>query len=149
MAMEIKLVVVVVVVVVIGHLRHAGKVIPQGRAFPRRMITLLSAFRRDDHPNRLNQDFRLDLSWWREFFHSWDGFSFLLSPQWAPLPEFHVSSDAAGAPGYGAFFDNEWFVGEGPLFGGLFRSRAGGFFLWLSRSTCGAAVGPQNAWSLF
>ena len=76
------------------------------------MINLLSAFRRDDHPIRLNQDFRLDLSWWREFFHSWDGFSFLLSPQWAPLPEFHVSSDAAGALGYGAIFDNEWFVGE-------------------------------------
>ena len=60
MAMQIKL--IVVVVVVIGHLRHAGKVIPQGRAFLRRMITLLSAFQQDDHPNRLNQDFRLDLS---------------------------------------------------------------------------------------
>ena len=29
-----------------------------------------------------------------------------------PLPEFHVSSDAVGALGYGAIFDNEWFVGE-------------------------------------
>ena len=96
----------------IGNLQHACKVIPQGRTFLRRMINLLSAFRRDDHPISLNQDFRLDLSWWREFFHSWDGFSFLLSPQWAPLPEFHFSSDAAGALGYGAIFDNEWFVGE-------------------------------------
>ena len=76
------------------------------------MINFLSAFRRDDHPVWLDQDFRLDLSWWREFLHSWVGFSFLLSPQWAPLPEFHVSSDAAGALGYGAIFDNEWFVGE-------------------------------------
>lgn len=54
----------------------------------------------------------LDLSWCREFFHSWDSFSFLLSPQWAPLPEVHVSSDATGALGYAAIFDNEWFVGE-------------------------------------
>ena len=91
----------------LGNLQHACKVIPQGRTFLRRMINLLSAFRRDDHPIRLNRDFQLDLSWWREFFHSWDGFSFLLSPQWAPLPEFHVSSDAAGALGYGAIFDNE------------------------------------------
>ena len=64
----------------IGNLRHACKVIPQGRTFLRRMINLLSAFRRDDHPIRFNRDFQLDLSWWREVFHSWDGFSFLLSP---------------------------------------------------------------------
>ena len=37
------------------------------------MINLLSAFRRDDHPIRLKQEFHLDLSWWREFFISWDG----------------------------------------------------------------------------
>lgn len=65
----------------IGNLQHACKVIPQGRTFLRRMINLLSAFRRDDHPIRLNQDFRLDLFWLRKFFHSWDCFSFLLSPQ--------------------------------------------------------------------
>lgn len=96
----------------IGNLQHACKVVPQGRTFLRRMINLLSAFRRDDHPIRINQDFRLDLRWWREFFHSWDGLSFLLSPQWASLPDFYVSSDAAGARGYGAIFDHEWFVGE-------------------------------------
>lgn len=38
-------------------------------------------------------------------------FSFLHSLQGAPLPEFQVSSDA-DALGYGAIFDNEWFVGE-------------------------------------
>ena len=94
----------------ISHLRHICKVIPQGRTFLWRMINLLSAFRRDDHLIRLDQDFRLDLSWWPEFFHCWHGFSFLLSPEWAPLPEFHVSSDSA--LGYGGIFDNEWFVGE-------------------------------------
>ena len=96
----------------LSYLQHACKVIPQGRTFLRRMINLLSVFRRDDHPVRLNQDFRLNLSCWREFFHSWDCFSFLLSPQWAPLLEFQVFSDAAGALGYGAIFNNEWFVGE-------------------------------------
>ena len=96
----------------ISHLRHVCKVIPQGRTFLRRMINLLSAFRWDDILISLNQDFRLDLSWWCEFFYSWDGFSFLLSPLWAPLQEFHVSSGAAGALGYGTIFDDEFFVGE-------------------------------------
>ena len=44
------------------------------------MINLLLAFQGDDHPIRLNQKFHLDLSWWHEFFHSWDGLSFLFTP---------------------------------------------------------------------
>ena len=53
----------------IGQLHHACKIAPQGRTFLRRMIDLLCAFRRDDHPMRLNQEFRLDLAWWQELFH--------------------------------------------------------------------------------
>ena len=90
----------------ISHLQHACKVVPQGCTFLQHIINLLSTFQRDDHPIRPNQDFCLDISWWHEFFHSWDGFNFQLSPQWAPLPEFHVSSDAAAALG------SMWFVGE-------------------------------------
>ena len=95
----------------IGHLQHACKVVPQGRSFLRRMINLLCAFRRNDHPIRLNQEFFLDLAWWRELFQSWDGCSFLQYPQWAPLPDFEVSSDASGALGYGAVFQGHWFSG--------------------------------------
>ena len=64
--------------------------------FLRQIIYLLSAFWRDDHPIRLNSDFPFNLTWWREVFHSWDSFSFLLSSQWAPLPDFHISSVDAG-----------------------------------------------------
>ena len=96
----------------IGNLQHACKVAPQGRTFLRRMINLLVTFRRDDHPIRLNREFHLDLTWWREFFKSWDGLSFLLSPRWAPLPDFQVTSDAAGAIGYGAIFSGHWFAGK-------------------------------------
>lgn len=96
----------------IGTLHHACKIIPQGRTFIRRMINLLSAFRREDHPIRLNREFQLDLAWWREFFLSWDGLSFLLHPTWAPLPDFSVSSDAAGAIGFGAISGQEWFAGK-------------------------------------
>ena len=96
----------------IGHLQHACKVVPQGRSFLRRMINLLCAFRREDHPIRLNREFFLDLTWWRELFRSWNGCSFLQYPQWAPLPDFEVSSDASGALGYGALFQRQWFSGS-------------------------------------
>ena len=32
-------------------------------------------------------------------------------PTWAPLPDFQVSSDAAGSLGYGAIFKSHWFAG--------------------------------------
>lgn len=51
-----------------------------GHTFLQHMINLLLAFQGDDHPIRLNQKFHLDLSWWHEFFHSWDGLSFLFTP---------------------------------------------------------------------
>ena len=75
------------------------------------MINLLCPFRHDDHPICLNQEFRLDLTWWRELFHRWDGLSFFLMLEWAPLPDFQVSSDAAGTLGYGAIFQHQWFCG--------------------------------------
>ena len=82
-----------------GNLQHACKVVPSGRTFLHGMINLLSAFCRDDHPKRLNREFHLHLSWWLELFQSWSGYSFLLSPHWAPIPDLHVSSDAAGSVG--------------------------------------------------
>ena len=71
-----------------------SKVVPSGHTFLHHMINLLSAFCREDHPIRLNREFHLNLSWWLEFFQSWNGYSFLLSPHWAPIPDLHVSSDA-------------------------------------------------------
>ena len=91
----------------IGHLHHVCKIAPQGRTFLRRMINLLCTFRRDDNPIRLNQEFHRDLTWWRKLFQSWDGLSFFLMRAWAPLPDFQVSSDAAGSLGFGAIFNSQ------------------------------------------
>ena len=73
---------------------------------------LLSAFRREGHPIRLNREFHLVLSWWLEFFQSWNGYSLLLSPCWAPIPDLHVSSDAAGSVGYRAILGKDGFAGR-------------------------------------
>ena len=69
-------------------------------------------FSLDDHPIRLNQEFFLDLAWWQEFFQSRKGCCFLQYPQWAPLPDFEVSSDASGVLVYGAVFQGHWFSGS-------------------------------------
>ena len=71
------------------------------------MIDLLSCFRNDSHPIRLNVEFRKDLAWWVECFGQWNGISFFVFPTFEPLHDFSVSSDASGAIGYGAFMENE------------------------------------------
>lgn len=88
----------------IGHLHYAAKVVWPGRTFLRRMIDLLRCFRWADHPIRMNLEFHWDLQWWHKFLFSWHGVSFWLFPGMTPSPDLEVTSDAAGAIGYGAFF---------------------------------------------
>ena len=73
---------------------------------------LLAAFHREDHPIRVNREFHLDLSWWLEFFQSWNRYSFLLSPRRALIPDIHVSCDAAGSIGCRAILGRDWFPGR-------------------------------------
>ena len=98
----------------VGSLHHACKVVHPGRTFLRRMINLLCGIRRQDHPICLNLEFRRDLAWWLQFFGEWNGVSFFLTPSFNCLPDFHVSSDTAGALGYGAIFRSAWFYGAWP-----------------------------------
>ena len=113
------------------------------------MINIPSTFRRNDHPIRLNKEFHRDLTWWQELLRSWEGLSFFLTPTWAPLPDFQVSSDAAGSLGYGAIFNNQWFFGawsasQQPLsiaYKELFPIVVGG--------TCGDLGGRHSGSSLY
>ena len=96
----------------IGHLHHAAKVVWPGRTFLRRMIDLLSCFRRRDHPVRLNREFHLDLRWWHHFLSDWHGVSFWLFPGLVPEAGVEVSSDTAGSIGFGAYLKGYWFAGS-------------------------------------
>lgn len=96
----------------IGVLHHACKVVWPGRTFLRRMIDLLRCFRKDDHPIRLNAEFKRDLKWWLDFFNQWNGISFFLLPNLLPPPTVCVGSDASGTLGYGAYINSEWFNGR-------------------------------------
>ena len=95
----------------IGHLHHAAKVVWPGRAFLRRFIDLLCCFHNKDHPVRINQEFRLDLQWWQQFLASWHGVGFWLYPGMSAATDLEVTSDAAGAIGFGAYSQGQWFYG--------------------------------------
>ena len=97
----------------IGQLNHACKLVRAGRSFLRRMIDLLHAVHRPPSsrtPIRLNQGFRADLAWWREFLVQWNGVSFLTPP--ASLPRTHLFTDASGSWGCAAWHGDAWFQVE-------------------------------------
>ena len=75
------------------------------------MIDLLYCFRSRDHPIHLNAEFQLDVQWWHDFLTSWHGVSFWLFPEMLAPYDVEVTSDAAGALGFGASFNTEWFSG--------------------------------------
>lgn len=74
-----------------------------------RIVALLESWSVGRHCSKKELEFLISHC---EFFISWDRLSFLLSPIWASLPDFSVSSDAAGALGYGAISGHDWFVGK-------------------------------------
>ena len=91
----------------IGLLNHACKVVRSGRSFLRRMLDLLHAVPITQHTIRLNNSFRSDLAWWREFITRWNGISFLPPP--SMLPESVVTADASSSWGCGTWHDGKWF----------------------------------------
>lgn len=93
----------------IGVIQHACKVIPAGRAFLRRAISLLSIAGRRHHHIRLNAEFKADMGWWQAFAPHWNGTSILVHQACA---EVVVTSDASGFWGCGAWSGTAWFQVE-------------------------------------
>ena len=94
----------------IGLLNHACKVVRSGRSFLRRMLDLLHAVHRPPNstiPIRLNLSFRSDLAWWLTFLPTWNGISYLFPPN--KLPQCHLTTDASGSWGCGAWHLSSWF----------------------------------------
>ena len=92
----------------IGKLSFATKVVPAGRIFLRRLIDASTTVARLGHRISLTRDTRADLAWWQEFLPTWPGVALFLEGPWVPAPTLHLYTDAAGAIGYGAYFQGAW-----------------------------------------
>lgn len=94
----------------IGHLVHATKVVPLGKAFLNRLFPVAQHLSvRLGQIRRLNQEARADISWWLTLCQSWSGIGtqqFLLLQE----PSHHLHTDASGSWGCGAWFSTNWFA---------------------------------------
>ena len=97
----------------LGKLNHACTVVPHGRTFLRRLLDLLKGHScKQSGFIRLNKGCKLDIEWWRSLLPARDGVYFFDLPDWAPVPDLFLSTDASGSRGYGAFYAGKWFNGS-------------------------------------
>ena len=92
----------------IGSLSFAAKVVKPGRIFLRRLIDLSKSVKELHYHILLNAEARKDIMWWSEFIGQWNGTSLM---QTLPVAADALSlyTDALGALGFGAVFNNLWF----------------------------------------
>ena len=101
-------------------------------------------FRKEDHSIRLNKEFHLDLIWWLEFFHSWNGSSFFFSPQWTPLPDFRCRGTWLAVSAVGLSL---WLPGLqvlGPPHKTPMSMAYNGYFQWWWRLHFGVSSAPSD-----
>ena len=93
----------------VGHLVHATKVCPLGKAFLSGLFQVLRGMQHSrGQPRHLNLATRADIAWWHSLLSTWQGVSV---QQFFALgqPNRHLFSDASGSWGCGAWSLPHWF----------------------------------------
>ena len=92
----------------IGKLSFAGKLLPAGQIFIRRLIDLATTAKTLSHRVNLSQDTRANIEWWQRVLPSWPGKSYFLTTLWQLSPEMQLFIDAARSHGFGACWSRQW-----------------------------------------
>ena len=90
-----------------GKLNWVCKVVYGGRTFLRRLIDAQWSVQRPHHRIRISAAIRLDLQWWAQFLHEFNGQTDLIPSK--PLSSNEISTDASSSYGYGAFLMGGYF----------------------------------------
>ena len=94
----------------IGSLSFACKVVPPGRSFLSRMITLSCTVRENHFMINLNKSVKSDMTLWLTFLKKWNGRNFFLSNNVTFAQDLDFSTDAAGEVGHGGYLRGSWFA---------------------------------------
>ena len=119
----------------VGHLVHATKVCPLGKAFLNNLFAVQSAMKAGQI-RRLNLAARADLGWWQSFLTLWSGTSiqqFLILRK----PDHHLYTDASGTWGCAAWSATRVFQLPWPAQSALPHQRCRNFFPLSSHVHCG------------
>lgn len=91
-----------------GVLSHCSRVVRGGRTFSRRILNLLKGLNDGNPRIYLNDEFRLDLEWWRSWSSTFSGICPILKYNYGESN--YIVSDAS-LNGYGVTFNLDWLAG--------------------------------------
>ncbi|XP_039528978.1 uncharacterized protein LOC120480100 [Pimephales promelas] len=93
----------------LGHLNFAMRIIPQGRSFISRLLTLAHSVDRLQDVIFLDDGCRSDLRFWSHLLNNWNGISFFYNDVYESSVALELFTDAAPSKGFGGFFQGQWF----------------------------------------
>ena len=99
----------------LGHLNFAIRVIPQGRSFISRLLTLASSVPNLHDKITLDEGCRSDLRFWARLLESWNGVTFFYDDLIHSSDSLLFFTDAAPSAGFGGFFQDQWFASKWPV----------------------------------
>lgn len=98
----------------LGHLNYAMSIIPQGRSFISRLLTLAHSVPNLYDLIRLDEGCLSDLKFWTLLLNNWNGISFFYNDVSESSNELQLFTDAAPSIGFGGFFKGHWFAENWP-----------------------------------
>lgn len=98
----------------IGYLNFTCSVVLPGRAFLRRLISLILGIREPFHYLRITEEAKADLRMWSQFISDFNGKSMFMNDRFLSSDVISLYTDAAASLGYGAIYSSYWFYGSFP-----------------------------------
>lgn len=98
----------------LGHLNFAMSIIPQGRAFISRLLTLAHSVPNLSNLIQLDEGCLSDLRFWTHLLNDWNGISLFYNDVFESSVELQLFTDAAPSIGFGGFFQGLWFAEKWP-----------------------------------
>ncbi|XDV36891.1 hypothetical protein PO909_006605 [Leuciscus waleckii] len=96
----------------LGHLNFAMSIIPQGRAFISRLLTLTHSVEKLSDQIHLDDGCLSDIQFWKRLLSEWNGISFFYHDIFESSIELQLFTDATPSIGFGGFFQGEYLFSE-------------------------------------
>lgn len=90
------------------------RIIPQGRAFISRLLTLAHSAEKLSDQIQLDEGCLSDITFWKRLLNDWNGISFFYNDDFESSLQLQLFTDAAPSIGFGGFFQEQWFAEKWP-----------------------------------
>ena len=94
-----------------GMLNFACGIIPQARAFTRRLYDLGIGISKPYYRVKMTQDVKKDLQIWKSYLLNYNYKNMLLDFKWISDQDLRLFTDASTTIGFGGYFGHKWFYG--------------------------------------